>query len=74
MTELCPRCGDPITGGCFPNDGVCQGVQVVSRGTAARQQVNAAQCGLPLTEYLQLLRRERKRRMQAARKEGARRG
>jgi hypothetical protein len=73
MTEtLCPRCGDPVTSGCFPADGVCQGVQVVTRKTAARQQVNAALLSLPLTDYLALPRRERKRRLQAARKEGER--
>lgn len=73
MTEtLCPRCGDPVTAGCFPDDGVCQGVQVVTRKTAARQQVNAALLSLPLTDYLALPRRDRKRRLQAARKEGER--
>jgi hypothetical protein len=72
--QLCPRCGDPITVGCFPGDGVCQGVQVVTRKAAARQQANAALLSLPLTDYLALTRRERKRRLQAARKEGADRG
>jgi hypothetical protein len=73
MTDaMCPRCGDPVTSGCFPDDGVCQGVQAVTRKTAARQQVNAALLSLPLTDYLALTRRDRKRRLQAARKEGGR--
>jgi hypothetical protein len=33
---------------------------------AAREQANAALCGLPLTEYLALDRRERKRRVSRA--------
>lgn len=36
---------------------------------AARQVANAALCRLPLTDYLALPRRERKRRAQRARKE-----
>jgi hypothetical protein len=67
--ELCPRCRGPITVGCFPGDGVCQGVQVVTRKTAARQQANACQLGLALTDYLALPRWERKRRLQASRKQ-----
>jgi hypothetical protein len=35
---------------------------------AERQRANAAQCGLPLTEYLALSRRERKRRLQPVRR------
>lgn len=38
----------------------------------AKQHNNAALLGLALTEYLALSRRERKRRLQAARKEGER--
>jgi predicted LPLAT superfamily acyltransferase len=34
---------------------------------AARQEANAALCRLPLAEYLALPRRERRRRLQAAR-------
>jgi hypothetical protein len=41
---------------------------------AAVQQANADLCRLPLTEYLALPRRERKRALQAVRKEGADRG
>lgn len=41
---------------------------------AEQQQANADLCGLTLTEYLALPRRERKRRLQAAREEGADRG
>lgn len=38
----------------------------------ARQRANAELCGLPLTEYLALPRRERKRRVRAAREEADR--
>jgi hypothetical protein len=39
--------------------------------TAARQEANAALCRLPLAEYLALPRRERKRRLRAARDQEA---
>lgn len=80
MTDLyipsCPRCGDPVTSGCYPASGICQGVRVVSRRAlrlAAQQRANAALCRLTLTDYFALTRCQRKRRLWAAKK-GARRG
>jgi hypothetical protein len=39
---------------------------------SAKVRANAALCGLPITDYLALPRRERKRRVRAAREEAGR--
>jgi hypothetical protein len=36
----------------------------------AKQRANADRCGMPVTEYLDLPRPERKRRLKAAREQG----